>query len=304
MRSLIVISAVAWALVSSTTATANEQQRSELRKQLEIMNGIFNTTLEQQEQAASGEFRSRLSYNYLAGQGVVYSAKIGGGRMMFFDGGVPMPPMPNMPDLPHLSDVESIEIETAVAEGLAAAGEALEHIEIIIEDENSEGERIEVVREVSREMRDHAHEVRDLRRRVRDLELAKNANEGDAQSIERELEQAKQELAEREQEISVARAELKQARVKLKAKMADRKAKQEERKTKQLAALEQAMATTLCDYGRTLRALPASENVNFVVEGASSESGSKAKVFIFSKQQLENCSSASDLLKQATTYSF
>ena len=41
MRTLMAISAVALALTTSTVAHADEKQRNELRKQLEIMNSIL-----------------------------------------------------------------------------------------------------------------------------------------------------------------------------------------------------------------------------------------------------------------------
>ncbi|WP_258241074.1 hypothetical protein [Pseudidiomarina homiensis] len=306
MRTLMAISAVALALTTSTVAHADEKQRNELRKQLEIMNSIFSTALEQESKSDQRHVisRDRLSYNYLAGQGVVYRTRIGGNRIMFFGGEVPIPPMP---DMPHIEGIDSVEIELAVTEGLAAASEALEGLEIVTEDIEGDGEgNIRIIRTVTDEVRESAGDMRELRRRVRDLELAKRSAEGaESEAIEKELAQARVELEETQQALETARAEIAEARQQVRKKVEVRKAERAELLQKQLASFEQTMASTLCDYGRTLRALPASENVTFVLEGAGqAEQGGDDKIYIFSKGQLDKCESPSDLLTKATTYNF
>lgn len=307
MRTFMALSAVALALATSCVAHADQTQRSELRKQLEIMNSIFSTALEQETKSDRRHVisRDRLSYNYLAGQGVVYRTRIGGNRIMFFGSDVPLPPMP--PEVVTLAGVDSIEIEMAVAEGLAAAEEALEGLEIVTEDVETDGEgNIRVIRRVTDEVRENAEEMRELRRRVRDLELAQRSAEGaDGEAITKELEQARQELKETEQALETARAEIAEARQEVRKKVEVRKAERAEMLQARLASFEQTMASTLCDYGRTLRALPESEHVTFVLEGAGQEDkGGKDKIYIFSKRQLEQCESPSDLLSKATTYNF
>lgn len=306
MRNLMALSAVALALATSSVAYADQTQRNELRKQLEIMNSIFSTALEQESKSDRRHVitRDRLNYNYLAGQGVVYRTRIGGNRIMFFGGEVPLPPMPNVPDI---AGIDSVEIELAVTEGLAAAEEALEGLEIVTEDVHGDGEgNIRIIRHVTDKVRENAGEVRELRRRVRDLELAKSNAEGaEAEVIAKELAQARQELETTQQALETARAEIAEARQEVRKKVEVRKAERNEQLQQQLASFEQTMASTLCDYGRTLRALPESENVTFVLEGAGQEDqGGKDKIYIFSKRQLEKCSSPSDLLRKAVTYNF
>ncbi|RUO58707.1 hypothetical protein [Pseudidiomarina insulisalsae] len=306
MRTLMAVSAVALALTTSAMAQTDQQQRGELRKQLEIMNSIFSTALQQEQQGEKARMiaRDRLSYNYLAGQGVVYRTRIGGSRIMFFDGNVPLPPMPEMPEIEGISH---IELRAAAAEGLAAASEALENIEIVTEDVyGNENGNIRVIRTVTDNVRENAREVRELRRRERDLELAKeNANGEQSAELNRKLEQVRAELRETEQALDEARAEITEAREQLREEGQARRAKLAEEKAERLAKFEQTMASTLCDYGRTLRALPAQEHVTFVIEGAGvEEHGGDDKIYIFSKRQLEQCQSPGDLLSKATTYSF
>ena len=282
--------------MTSHTAHADQQQRDELRKQLEIMNSIFTTALEQ----ASGEdqrrhaFRERLQFDYLAGQGVVYRSNIGGRQMVFLSSDVRMPPVPPMPDF---EGFDSVEIELAVAEGLAAAADALDEVEIITEDIEGDGNgNIRVIRTVTSDVRENAGEMRELRRRIRDLELAQRSADGvEGEAISKELQQAREELKVTQKALEEQRAE----------KSEQRKAKRAAELNQRLANFEQTMAATLCDYGRTLRALPADEHVSFVLEGAGDvEQGGRDKIYVFTKRQLEKCSDASDLLAKATTYSY
>ncbi len=309
MRTLMTLSAVALALTTSTIAHADQQQRSDLRKQLEIMNSIFSTALAQEQENTSERShwvsRDRLNYNYLAGQGVVYRTRVGGNRIMFFGNEVPMPPVP--PEFTEHTGMESVEIELAVAEGLAAASEALTELGFATEEIEDDGEgNIRVIRTYTDEVRESAGDVRELRRRVRDLELAQRSADGaEAEAIEKELAQARQDLEETQQALEVARAEIHEARQQVHKKVEVRKAERAEKLQQHLASFEQTMASTLCDYGRTLRALPENEHVTFVLEGAGEEQqGGKDKIYIFSKRQLENCESPSDLLTKANTYNF
>ena len=306
MRTLITLSAIALALATSTAAHADQQQREELRKQLEIMNSIFTTALAQEggEEKQRRIFRERLQFDYLAGQGVVYRSNLGGSQMIFLSSDLPVPPAPPMVDI---EGIDSVEIELAIADGLAAAQDVLDDIEIITEDVEGDGKgNIRVIRTVTADVRENAGEIRELRRRIRDLELAQRSAEGDeAEVITKELQQAREELEMTQKALAEARAEIATARREIEEKSEQRKAKRAEQLQQRLANFEQTMAATLCDYGRTLRALPDDEHVSFVIEGAGDATqGGNDKIYVFSKRQLEKCDDASDLLAQSTTYSF
>lgn len=306
MRTLMTFTAIAVALAASTAAHADQQQRDELRKQLEIMNSIFTTALEQEsnDDRRRHGFRERLHFDYLAGQGVVYRSHLGGHQMIFLSSDFPAPPAPPMVDI---EGIDSVEIELAIADGLAAAQDSLDDIEIITEDVEGDGKgNIRVIRTVTADVRENAGEMRELRRRIRDLELAQRSAEGDeAEVITKELQQAREELEMTQKALAEARAEIATARREIEEKSEQRKAKRAEQLQQRLARFEQTMAATLCDYGRTLRALPKDEHVSFVIEGAGdSAQGGNDKIYVFTKQQLEKCSDASDLLSKATTYSF
>lgn len=304
MRTLMTLSAIALALATSTAAHADQQQRDELRKQLEIMNSIFTTALAQEGGADHRRhaFRERLQFDYLVGQGVVFRTNLGG--MSF-----------RLTDVINTITAETVEFVSTDGVDIDLEIDELDHIdiddiesiEVLTEDVKGDGKgNIRVIRTVTADVRENAGEMRELRRRIRDLELAQRSAEGDeAEVITKELQQAREELEKTQNALAEARAEIATARREIEEKSEQRKAKRAEQLQQRLTNFEQTMAATLCDYGRTLRALPNDEHVSFVIEGVGdSTQGGNDKIYVFTKQQLEKCSDASDLLSKATTYSF
>ncbi|MBY6064886.1 hypothetical protein [Pseudidiomarina sediminum] len=313
MRTLLTLSAVALALVAATTAHADEKQRSELRKQLEVMNSIFSTTLAQQQgkESRNRMHPERLHYDYLAGQGVVYRLRVDGPSLMIFGERVSFPDVP-LP--PEFDEHAVMDIEFEVSEALAEAESELAQIEILSDSVemtesttvfSGDGE-IRIVREVSDDVRESAREMRELRRKERDLKLAeRNAEAAESEKVKAELKAVQEELKAREKAYKEAREELKAAREELRDKADERRAKRAEKRAEQVKVYEQTIAQTLCDYGQTLRALPNGEHVSFILEGAGDkENGGSDKIYVFTKRQLQKCDQPSDLLGQAVTYSY
>lgn len=102
------------------------------------------------------------------------------------------------------------------------------------------------------------------------------------------------------------------------AKAAELKARSEQAQQQALAALEEEIIsfetklfTTLCNYGATLRELPANEALSIVLEGLGDDaerSNRTDKVHIIAKSDLLACQAgdidASTLLAQSVTYSY
>lgn len=337
MRQLMIASAVALAVGSvAMTAQANSEQRAELRKQLEIMNSIFETSLKQEQ---SGErrfsFGRGLDYSYLAGQGVVYRTQVGGNSFrMFFGDGAPTPPMPPTPGMAGIAP--QIEVIRGGEDGdelvrmysgdslealeeLEALGDEMEVIiesqEIVIDGDSvwtSSGESDESrekVRAITRNIRESGREIRDVSRKIRDLEFSRRSANGEGLvKIESELEKARKDMRELETEVQQETEKLQAINAERQQKVLVRRAEREQQRAERIAQFEQTMAQTLCDYGRTLRSLPNGENITFILEGAGDkEQGGEDKIFIFSKRNVTECSGsdgASDLLAEAVTYSF
>lgn len=289
--SFIVMSAAGCATVTAQAQQNDISQRNALKQELEVMNSIFETKLSQSRVENTDERRQhfrrqQLSFDYLAGQGVVYHVNFGR-HFDFdfdFDFDVPVPPDAPLPEIiieKRLINDGIEEIETSYR-NVTEAGLA--------------------VGELVREMQEH-------RRQVRDLEFAVNSAEGEGrEEIEQELAEAKEELAIARTKLDAHKQKLREASSEIQAKQQQRREARAARLQQQVIAFEQTLAETLCTYGATLKSLPSNENISFVLQGAGKkDAGGNDKVYIFDKQTLIDCqksNSASDLLNKAVTYSF
>ncbi|MBR9907792.1 MAG: hypothetical protein GYB30_07030 [Gammaproteobacteria bacterium] len=293
------LSLLALTVAGCATVVAQAQQnsaatRDALKQELEVMNSIFETKLAQQNEAKQqrrGHFRSqRLSYNYLAGQGVVY--RVNFGRQFEidfdvdfdFDFDAPMPP-----DAP----MSEVIIERQVIEG------DIEEVEMAYHQ----------VAEAGLEVGDLVRDMHDKRRKVRDLEFALNSADGAGRkTIEEQLSAAKEQLAAARTKLEERKQALRAASSEIREKQAQRRAERAQKLQQQVATFEQTLADTLCTYGSTLKSLPNNEHISFVLQGAGKQdAGGRDKIYIFSKSSLVACqknNAASDLLSQAVTYSF
>ena len=292
------LSFLALTVAGCATVVAQAQQnnaatRDALKQELEVMNSIFETKLAQQHQSKQrrGPIKSqRLSYNYLAGQGVVYSVNFG--RQFEFDFDVdfdfdfdtPMPPGAPMPE---------VIIERHVIEG------EMEEVEMAYHQ----------VAEAGLEVGDLVRDMNDKRRKVRDLEFALNSAEGEGRkTIDEQLSAAKEQLNVARTKLAERKQALRAASSEIREKQAQRRAERAQKLQQQVATFEQTLAETLCTYGTTLKSLPNNEHISFVLQGAGkNEAEGRDKIYIFSKATLVACqknNAASDLLSQAVTYSF
>lgn len=295
--SFLALTVAGCATVVAQAQQSNKAVHDNLKNELEVMNSIFETKLAQRNDnhdKRRGHPRAqRLSYDYLAGQGVVYQVNFGRHAEFDFDfefdfdGGAPMPP--GAPGAP----MPEIIIEKQVIR------DAIEDVEATYHDVAEAGLAVgELVRD-----------MHSKRRKVRDLEFALNSAEGDGrQTIEQELTAAKAELAEARSQLEARKQALRAASSDMEAKRQQRREERAERLQQQVAAFEQTLADTLCTYGATLKSLPNGEHISFILQGAGSkDQGGSDKIYIFSKSALMACqknNAASDLLSQAVTYSF
>lgn len=314
MRAMLMTTILSTAcLLGASVSVANEQQRTELQQQLEIMNSILNTALGQQ-QGQQRRQRPQLDATYLAGQGVVYRLPLGQHRQFRWINGdgadieafevILAPEAPMVPDAPVIDDGEALQSQ-------------VREVEVIIEhaDIERDGEKIrmkggrmftEAQREVAEEMREAALKMAELRRQMRDLERTAAQASGQAkQEVQQQLEQLQAELAKAREQMAEAREALREAQGEMKVQVRERREAQAKQRAERVAQTEQVLVATLCDYGATLRALPDDEHVSVVLVGAGAQG--KDKIHVFRKRDLSQCKAgkgASDLLSKATTYSF
>lgn len=290
-------------VAAQASADSDVSQRKALKEQLEVMNSILTTKLEQNKGSDKRRMgywqQQRLNYDYLAGQGVVYRVKFGRAFDFDFDfdfdveaahaPGAPLPPpAPNV-------FIEKRVIKTDDGE----------EVEIIHEP----GAAYEAVAERGQEVGERTLAVQEHRRKIRDLEYSLQAAEASGRKkLEQELNVARKDLEAAHSKLDAAKVELRTATIEIRKDMQERREQRNEKLQQQVAAFEQTMAETLCDYGVTLKSLPNNESVSFVLEGAGNkDAGGQDKIYIFNKKLLSSCqgnSGATDLLAKAMTYSF
>lgn len=321
MKKSILTMAVATLLATGTASSvALAADREQLRNELEIMTSILNTSLEQQHGDSKHMRRmGTMKYSYLEGQGVVYKAP--GFRNLvrqfsFYDGDMEMPPMPPVPDMP---EVAGIDVQAAAEEGMRVAHEVIMNLQndgIFIarhegEHDNEEFRaQAEELRDLTRELRDLSWELRELDREVRDMNFELRNVPANEQA---ELQQELAELETNRNNLQQQQASIQAEVDRITAERAERLAKQQQQRAEQqqklLTGFETTLAQVLCNYGNTLRSLPADEHITVVLEGIGepNQRNQKDRIYVFEKKAVAECAKngdSSELISQSLSYYF
>lgn len=278
-------------------ALANEPYQ-QLKNQLEIFTGILKTAASQQsdDDARLEGFR----YTYVRDQGVIYRARLGSSSWRLVAPDIPEPPLP--PEAPMMGEfAQDLQLDVVVEQGLRSAHRILSKLS---------GEYSQEWFDLVEQQRDLAWAIRDGERELRDLEFQlRNADDGEKAELTKrrnELALEIEQVREQQARLKAEAAELKQQ---LKEQQQEVRQQRIETRDKTIAAAEQLLSKTLCDYGVTLKALPEDEFVTFIIEGADNSMGERRRdrVYVFAKQTVNSCSGDSDaqqLLEQAQPYYF
>jgi len=294
-QQLFCIGAICSGIVSAGVVAADGQQAyGKLSKQLDIMNNIFVSSLQAQQDKSLKN--TKIDSLYLAGQGVVFTVKSSsrsswssnGFSFSFSEGGIPVAPVA---PVGGESSFVFFDNSDEVAEQVESA--------------------FEMQREFSREFREQqrelAYELRDLERGSRDL----------AYQLRNVSEDEKNELAKEQKAMTKQKAELEKARVLLANKSKEMQKQQQINKEKQLAErkghyqkLTTSLVETLCTYGNSLKALPKGEHVSIVLKSAGDRVANsyQDKIIVLTKGNISACAldkiSAEKLLASTKNYQF
>jgi len=307
-------------LLLSTSSQAATQVSPKLKQNLEIMQNILQTSLEQGRDSGVG----RIRHSYLAGQGVLFQTSTQGSFGRYF-AMAPMPPVPPVPpgglSVPVAISIDKEQIAAISARASAVANAAMaggqlddEAIDALAEQAAAEVEQLmeqqeqqqDLMRDVRDQRRDLEREFRDLEREKRDLEFKgkvgkleaeqqKELNKINTKSAElkKQLDAIQQKYAQMEQEYQKQRAE--------QAKIAAEKQKQ------LIATISVNFATTLCDYGASLRELKDNEFVSLQLSNSHGRN-SQDIYWVFKKSDINQCVTGKltteSLLKKADYYQY
>ncbi len=279
----------------------------ELSKELEIMTGIMQTALRQNNSRSGIRFRS-IDATYLAKQGVVFEISTSNSGVWQFDLGnvlsgisVPTPPEPPVAisgdggNWVVEVDDEWVELAEQLAHG---AQDAMRDAR-------------DKLRDLREREREYSWEQREYERRKRDLEFEKrNADEDSRKRIEerkKELESELQKLKSKQAEVSQYAAQIEEEQ---KKQNAERNAAKQKEYKRFLAGFESSVGDLLCKYGAGIKALPSDENVSFVLNkfGSVDSRAKQDKIYVFKHKDIQDCVrdkiDTNKLLAQSDTYMF
>lgn len=303
-------------LSSWQQAHAAEAVSPKLRQNLEIMQDILQKSLEQGRGSAIG----RIEHSYVAGQGVLFQTSSNRGFGHFFPV-APLAPLAPMAPIAGVNAAEMAELaqnaediavdvqmnmqwdEEAFAdmsEQAEAAAEAA--AEAFSEQQEQMRDQLRDLRE---QKRDLERDLRDVEREKRDIEFSQKVGKLDAEqqkslkalnerhsTLQKQVSEMQKKYAAQEQEVQKKRAE--------QQKIAEQKQQE------LVARVGTNFASTLCDYGASLRELKDSEFVSLQLSTHGRDS--QDIYWVFKKTDINQCVSgkinASALLKKANYYQY
>ena len=275
-----------------------------LDNELEIMSGVIDTALKQNNTRKGMGYRS-VDTTYLSRQGVVFTVHTRGSSGLSLHLGEIFSAIPEAP-VPPVTIVTGGDYEFEVGHEWEAFAENVEAR--VAHAFRESGDQLRELRSREREL---AWEKRELERRMRDLEFEKRQADGEREKdIDREINDVKEEMkgfAKKEKELEEYTSEIEKEQ---RQKLNERKEAQEQAYKQFLAGFENSIGDTLCRFGAGLRGLPDRENITFVLKDFSKSDNRKHKdrVYVFSKSDVVSCvqekTDASELLSAADVYEF
>lgn len=294
-------------LAGPATAATNMQ---ELHQELEIMQRIMQTALEQNSQEEPIRI-SDLDATYLAGQGVVFELATGKGSRIFrfnfgemLEGLTPDAPMPPSADGEQNNFEINLDFDEQAME---------ENIEFAMEQAQEVWQQVaEQTQRLKSEVRELAWEMRENERRLTDLRFEKrHADEQRLKEIEQQSEKLRKELRKLEQKKQELTASAEKMEQEKREKLVLKRQARQQQYKKFLARFEDTLADTLCKYGSGLKSLPRDEKVSVVLKDfvQQQERGNRQdKIYIFSQKDISACVTGKldkeSLLGKVNTYQF
>ncbi|WP_088329736.1 hypothetical protein [Lacimicrobium sp. SS2-24] len=281
----------------------------ELHQELQIMQSILQTALEQNRQSESLKVRE-LDATYLQGHGVVFEMQAGSAnRLLRFNFGELIDDLvPHAPAAPVPPGAEEFEIrfdfdEDSIEENINHAMEQAREVWQRVE-EQSQHLRSQV-RELAWEMRESERELTDLKFEKR------HADEERLAEIEQESEELRKRLRELKQQQEELSASAKKVEQEKREQLERKREAREQQYKRFLAQFEDTLADTLCKYGSGLKSLPRDEQVSVILKDFVQQQDSKHrqdKIYIFSQKDISDCVAGKmekdKLLSKVNTYQF
>lgn len=150
----------------------------------------------------------------------------------------------------------------------------------------------EAIREMSEAMREKQRDIQELQRDLRELQRDLRDPDENVSRIETQMAEVE---AEMEQELAALERQ--------RAAYEQYRAEYEQLRVDQVESYGRELAnravSALCDYGATLRSLPANEHVTLIFENFSED---RDQVYVFEYGDVASCTSSDQLMASAVSY--
>jgi uncharacterized phage infection (PIP) family protein YhgE len=297
------------------SASAKDEDFSDIKKDLEIMNSVLITALKQNQEKSSVRFRS-LQSTYLAKQGVVFEVDTSAQRLRInfhsssdFPAGF-VPPPPPLPAVSVRDFVSSSATGTVSRRGHNAQSTAQ-----LNELASELKETMDQLREVQGNTRDLTWKLRELEREKQDLSFElRNAEQTREKEINQKLADINEEQAEIKRQQEAQQVELTKVKQAQKEKRERSIEANKKAQTAFLTSFEQSVTSNLCRFGAGLRSLPSDENITFILEGFnqgvihSFDETARSRIYVFRASDVKKCVqekvNEKGLLAAASVYDF
>jgi hypothetical protein len=289
------------ALLFGASASVAEADFDRIHKDVTVMTNIIKGAFEADENCRG--CKPRIEATYLANQGAVFAIRVNAWRSFSF---IEDSDSEFSFVIPAPEEVREIEITEVVGDVLDSLGTVVEdvgsRIEFRMQDLEHDESFMRIDSEARRALRELQRERRDLEyeRREYEIELI-HADESSRKNIEKQIAKLEKQVSAVEQK----RAELNEVyEAERKEREAERQAKREKARQaaeQQLAAIENVVIRSLCDYGGTLKNIPEDEFVSLQFERGGEQ---KTKIFVMEMGDVQGCRQADVLRSDALIYKF
>jgi len=263
----------------STGLVAKTIDVSKSKKDIRVMTRIIEASLESSAKNFPGN--PRIEGTYLAEQGYLFSIQLNGigafgiPGLASWDGGK------LELDVPEIINEALTNIDYGANASTYVPEEVISSIDGLYDNEELQ-DTLKELREKQRQTRKKAYKIR--------REIRRTDDEDKRKELEERLDENNAALKQYSQQHSQA----------LNSYKTERQARRVQKSNNAI----NAVFSTLCDYGQSLRALKKNEKFTLMIKGGVDTDGNKAtQVYVIEQKSIKNCSDSKDLISSAIHYS-
>ena len=267
---------------------------SKSKKDIKVMTRIIEASLESSAKAFPG--KPRISGTYLARQGYLYTIQLNG--MGSFG-------------IPGIAAWDNGRIELDIPEIISEALAGVEYGDFIFDDalapEDSHdlhAELADIAEPVINSL-ERMYNNEELQDDLRSLREKQRQYRKQTYQLRRDIRKAEDEKKRAQLEIKLEKnnATIKQFSKEYNDKLNAYKSERKARKIKKSSDAIDAVFSTICDYGQSMRALKKNEMFTLMIKGGVDSNGSKVtQVYVIEQKALKTCSNSKKLQSNALHY--